>query len=418
MPRPLEIISLFLSYTNLEATALSLLFMLAILFYLLTFKFNDNRQLKTILAIGFVIRCVVAVLDQSLLLFPYGWDDYYSTALILKHNILHGYPLLENITESMHVWSYALFSSFFYIIFGDYQILMRLINAFLSVLAVERLYYISNELTGDHRVSRIAAAIMMFYPSFIVYGTLDMRDALLLFLSMDIILRLTRHINGKKIVWILFILELLITFALRNQNIVLFSGIILTYFIIVILRLANFRRKVLYLSAIGLALVLLFIFLDRVQFFDALLSYIKRDMRWRSSFGGSSYLTFIEYNTWADIFYWAPVRFIYFLFGPFPWMITNVFMIYAFLEVLFFLFCFFLSFTRHAYAVAGRKPKIYIFLLCYAFIGLLGNAIIDSNFGTAIRHRLNYIFIFFVLAAIVFAKSKINIHSILGGRNY
>ena len=404
MRPPLQIMTSLLSHANLEGTALSSLFFLAMLFYLMTAKFNEDRKLKMVFAIGFVVRCLIVVLDQSLLLFPYGWDDYYSTALILKSNILHGYPLLENITESMHVWSYALFSAFFYTIFGDHQILMRLINAFLSVLAAERLYHLSLELTDDHKISRIASTIMIFFPSFIVYGTLDMRDALLLFLSMDLLLRVIRFINDKKVIWTVFIIELLLTFFLRNQNIILFSGIFLTYLLILIVSKTNKARRLIYLSLITLVLAAVFIQLDRSNFFDLLLDYIKRDMRYRASFGGSSYLTHLDYTSWSDIFHWMPIRFVYFVFGPFPWMIGNIFMVYAFVEVLFFIFCCYLSLTRTARSTALQKPDVLYFLLCYAFIGLLGNAVIDSNFGTAIRHRLNYIFVFFILAAIPLAK--------------
>jgi len=313
---------------------------------------------------------------------------------------LNGYPLFENVDVSIHVYSYALFSSLFYIFFGDHQIIMRLINAFLSVLAAERCYYISRELIDDHKSAKFATIIMLFYPSFIVYSILDMRDSLFIFLSVDALLRVTKFLNSHSYNWFVLTVEIIVLYILRTQNIYLFPAILLTYILLNTFLKIGLKKKIIVLFSVLVFTIILILVATKLQFTDILLDYINRDMRYRASFGGSSYLPDVEYQNWYDILRMAPVRLIYFLFGPFPWMINNSFMLFAFLETIYFTFLLLMATQKYAVKAYYQNHKIYLILFSYGLVGLILNSIIDSNFGTAIRHKLNYIFVFFIFAAI------------------
>src|SRR5699024_11221515 len=54
------------------------------------------------------------------------------------------------------------------------------------------------------------------------------------------------------------------------------------------------------------------------------------------------------------------------------------------------------------------NKKALFFIITFCLLGLIANGIIDSNVGTTIRHKLQYIFVIFLLYSVV---SKIKLTS-------
>jgi hypothetical protein len=366
-----------------------------------------NLDIRMILLLGFLARALIAVIDHHVILFPYPWDDYYSTAMIIKKNIVLGYPWLHNINTTIHIVSYSLASSFVYFLFGDHQILMRIINSFLAVLAGARIFKISNLLFKNQRAAYYSLIIFIFYPSIIVYTVIDMRDSLILFITVDGLYRIVglffrSSAKNKN----LLVFEIFLLFFLRTQYIVLFSFILLLYIIIRLFTVGKYRLLAWSLSLL-IVLAAIYLLINAV-YFQNLLGYINRDMKGRT-LGGSFYLEGIEYRTWVDVVRWTPLRMLHFLFGPFPWRITNSFMLLGFLESSFLLLLVLGSIKSFQLVTDLQSKKAIVVLVLFAVVGLAGNALIDSNYGTAIRHKINYIYVFIILASSYFEKIRIKL---------
>ena len=58
---------------------------------------------------------------------------------------------------------------------------------------------------------------------------------------------------------------------------------------------------------------------------------------------------------------------------------------------------------------AKKEHHIWLQYLVFSFAlaGLLANAVVDSNFGTAVRHKLNYIILLFPFALMYLRKYRI-----------
>ncbi len=209
------------------------------------------------------------------------------------------------------------------------------------------------------------------------------------------------------------IVDIFLLLFLRTQYFYLLPAICITF--LLFLGILNFKsiKLILFLFT---AFVFGLFFVNMLIAYDidsSLLRYINNDMIFRASYGGSAYLTEIEYTSWIDILKLMPLRVLYFVFGPFPWMITNVFTGLAFLENLFFILLLIISFSKSFRNLWILKKKYFLFLLCYAIIGFIGNAIIDSNFGTAIRHKLCYIFVFFIFSSFELKNYNINYFKVI-----
>ena len=140
----------------------------------------------------------------------------------------------------------------------------------------------------------------------------------------------------------------------------------------------------------------MFTFLN-LEISNKFLSYSTREMEWRSS-GGSAYLQSMRYDSWIDILRYIPVRFIHFTFGPFIWEIKNIFHLFAFLEAILIIMFFYYTLKTFSKYKNKYNFNLQILLLLFGFFGLISNAIIDSNYGTAIRHRMIYVPIFIIFA--------------------
>ncbi|MCK5739979.1 hypothetical protein KAH55_12380 [bacterium] len=124
--------------------------------------------------------------------------------------------------------------------------------------------------------------------------------------------------------------------------------------------------------------------------------------------GGSAYLQNMIYSSWWDIIKFIPVRFIYFTFGPMPWDIRSAAMIPAMLEGWLIGFSCFFSYRYWKNNNSVPNHRIF-FLALFGVIGLAANAIVDANYGTAIRHRMVYVTPFLLFASCYLANIAINI---------
>lgn len=377
--------------------ALATILIIVMSAYLLNKGRSHEPRVGYLLLAGFLLRVMVAFADHFYDVLPYTWDDYSTTGLQIKTNFVNGYPIFNGIFESIHVKSYALVNAAMFVLFGDYEILVCILNCFVGTLVAERVYRISKELHGSGKAATIACGLAVFFPSFVLFSALNMRDALIFFLSVDALWRVMLLLERRKRTnYLVVVAEIVVLYTLRIQNVLLYATIC-TIFLLLRYYLESGRRltnAVLLITIVGL-LVLVF---ARGDFALKVLEYTNAELEWRAT-GGSAYLTNVTYNSWLDVIRWMPVRFLYFTFGPFPWEIRNAFMLLGFLESVIILYLWGLFLMSMIGRVREPAGNLSLLLLAFAVVGLAANSIIDSNYGTAIRHKMNYVFVLFIFAA-------------------
>jgi hypothetical protein len=388
--------SLMLLFVNIEMALSALLIIILLLWVLLI---DRNPSVKRIVAISFIIRVAIALFEHYGALTSYGWDDYFTIAIQIKKNIQNGYPLFANINESIHGISYGVVCAYVYCLFGEHQIIMQILNCFLGAILADRVFNICFRLTSDEQSSIIASFITAFFPSFMMFCALDMRDAIIFYLTAEMLFRISEIMagSGLKNVWML-LFEIIALYFLRTQYLILFTLIFLVYFFI----RSNFYKKlslrILVISILSTLVWLGYKELQEYGFFPVLFRSVNADMAWRAA-GGSAYLSGVSYETWWDVLRWTPIRLLHFAFGPFPWTINNLFMMLAGIESFILVLLTLAAFSKKARLLYYKNQQLYLFLLLFAVMGLFSSAVIDSNYGTAIRHKMNFVFIFFILAA-------------------
>ncbi|MBD3383433.1 hypothetical protein GF407_00780 [candidate division KSB1 bacterium] len=377
---------------------------LGIAIYIFYFKVQCTYTVRLILLSGFLSRVVLIMLDQSFHVLPYNWDDYFYNGVAIKENIINHYPLYNSIQASLQVKVFSLINALIYWIVGNYESIIRVFCAFWGILAVERLYRITQIIELKSRESNLSILIITFLPSFIIFSSLNMRDALIIFLSFDLLYRVVYmqryNLNFK---FIILFFDIVAIYFLRKLNIVLYLLIFAIYILIQFVR--RTKHKFWSIALILVTITGLFIYFQDSSVLNFFLSYSNREVQWRSA-GGAVYLPNTVYHSYLDIILWLPVRFFYFTFGPMPWQIDNAFMLMAFLESAFILF-FLYGMKNSISGLFRENGNIILFIFIFCLISLMANAVIDSNYGTAIRHKLNYILPLIPLASPYWKKIKV-----------
>lgn len=370
-------------------------------FCILVNRINLSSRFVSILFIAFALRVIFILLDETFHVYPYSPDSahYNQIAIQLLRNYNQELPIYYNILESPAVKHYGLVIAFFYNLLEQNQIIMKILNAFIAIISAVKVHSICRKIYANKNIAFRAGILTAFYPSLILFSCLNLRDSIILYLSYEMIFQFILTIQKRYNFhhFIKLILIYLVIGFLRPQNFFLFSVIFVLYFLIASIK-GNYNRrlKIFYLFSL-VTVVFIFVFLQTELVLDFLTYPIHYQPK--RTTGGSAYLVGFSYNNFWDLILYSPLRFLYFTFGPFIWDVQNSFMLIAFFESLIIMALFYFSikyFITHKNALVQNTQ---IFLLLFGLLGLLANSLVDSNYGTAIRHRMIYIIPFIIFAS-------------------
>jgi hypothetical protein len=135
------------------------------------------------------------------------------------------------------------------------------------------------------------------------------------------------------------------------------------------------------------------------------------ELAYRAS-GGAVYLDGMQYSSWFDFILVAPTRALYFQFAPFPLHVEQVFHLLTFTmtPVVIVLF---VSAARSLYNVEYNETVAMLLVVVY-LAGVSGYGLINSNFGTNVRHRIVFDFLLVVIAAPVVKRWELRVCQWLG----
>ena len=148
--------------------------------------------------VGFFYFILEYFVGIPFLTFKDDYTYYLSCAKIAEQWSLSGIDLVNNVMFSTGFYSgYPYFSAFCtYIFNGDPIIMPRIGNAFFSALTVILAYKLTR-LYSAEKESRLVAVIFMFSPLFITFSSLQLKDTILLFLSLVVIYSLSKTLLNK-----------------------------------------------------------------------------------------------------------------------------------------------------------------------------------------------------------------------------
>ncbi|HPG41018.1 MAG TPA: hypothetical protein PLP19_17160 [bacterium] len=389
-------------------------FEIYVIFFIVIFTIyrSYDKEFKLVIFISACFRFILIVVDESVMpILPEQTDSilYDTAASQILDNCANHLSLFYRVESVTNIRSYGFIISLLYNVFGEYFIIPRIANALLGILVAILVYKICFKLFNDRKAAFISMNLVLFWPSILVFNSYALRDTLISLLTFLMLHKLVLISLKEKIIKSIFyiILILIIMFFFRSQNVFLYFGIF-TLFTIIILFRANIKVANKIFLLLFMSIILLFIFYKLSPLIIEVATYPFRAHPGRVE-GGSAYLQNMVYNNYLDIFLYLPIRFFYFTFGPFLWNFKTMFQLLSAIEGIFIFICFILFIKHFFKSHQKRLSNIEVFLFIFCMTGLFANAMIDSNFGTAIRHRIDYIIIFFIFTGIYLKNFKIKI---------
>ncbi len=364
-------------------------------------RFKMNPTLAAILATSFTVRFIAALFQELYQLAPYAWDEtlFMNMGIKVKH-FFDGTRASLPFETLTGVPAYGFIIGVLFYLFDIHPFLPRLLSVVLGTGVVYWVWMIGREVKLKESYLTLVCLIAGFTPSYVLYSTLIMRDMLIWMLTLVMVFFWVQAVDRLSIRRLtLGMIPALVLVPLRPQYAPLFVvavGFISylfakrTDFQLKNIRLPGFQYGIFFFS---FSLLLIFgglLVLSEISRWDnaTVMEYLISQQGWRAQ-GGSVYLADLTYGSLTDVIAFLPLKVVHFLFGPFIWNSGSLQILGSAVESLIGWITVFWIFWYFGNRKGDRTGwNGVLFLLVFAGINLITAAVIDSNYGTAMRHRM------------------------------
>ena len=364
---------------------------LGIGFVITVFVAMRYRLFAAALLVAFALRAGLAFIDAYVYVLPGHADSlrYDHFAFYWARNGVLG--TFEYITTGANLYTWLL--SFFYAVFDRSTLMMQGVNVLFGALIVVNVGQLTLLLGGKEKHARQAAWLCAVFPGLVLYSAVLLREVAVAYpLSLGAVY-LTRWYQERRAKDMLFaVAAFLASMAFHSGSVavLLAAGVWLLGSWVRSLFSQGFRnlgRNSIALVAGALAIAFVFSSGFGMQKFKNVESgEIDRLSESQTYFakGRAAYLQDLHPESRTDVVIQAPLRLVYFLFAPFPWMLSTGSDVIGVMDSAFFFFLFFRIWRRRKEFMA--RPDRVLLLAVFAAMALTF-AIGVSNYGTALRHR-------------------------------
>ncbi|OPY60027.1 MAG: hypothetical protein A4E56_02954 [Pelotomaculum sp. PtaU1.Bin065] len=305
----------------------------------------------------------------------------------------------ESIVINKANYGYLYWNGLFYFLAGFKPDLLRVLNSIAAIGTGLCLYFISLKLSGA-RAARISFVLAAFFPSAILWSSLNLKDSLIIFLITLIVKQNLELMERFKIGKVLFMCLLLMALvSLRFYVGILLAICISVSYIFTATKFLWWQRFAYTLAIFliaGLALQQMgYGFLGTDYILSQSIETIGEQHQ-KGAYGEAAFAGEVAFNSYADALKYLPVGIFYFLFAPLPWQSVGQIRIIAVPEMIF-LYISYYYFIRGAKQLwRHQRGACLFFLLVIVFFGFI-YSLGSSNMGGLYRVRLQVIMIAFIL---------------------
>jgi hypothetical protein len=317
-----------------------------------------------------------------------------------------GQPFAYKWAGSTQVGYFALVGSM-YAAFGEYPVLPILLNCVVGGLCAYPAYLLTSRLAG-RRAGRVAAFLVTFFPSLVLWSALLVRDALVLFLLLWIVCIAQSLLARFRLRTALRLVVCLLLLATLRSYLLAVMGAAL----VVALLAASVRRpgRALATALVCGAAVVLVVKssgLGTDYLGDASLRSLALQRQYNAMTGdGAIALEGHDLSTPLGALSYLPMGLAYFLLSPFPWQLAGR-QVYAVPEMLLWYSCIPLVVVGAAYALRRRRRQALAPFVAGLLITVL-YSLVEGNVGIIFRHRAQALVLLLPFAAAGWVRRRAN----------
>jgi hypothetical protein len=296
-----------------------------------------------------------------------------------------------------------------YLVAGVYELIgtnpfaIQLINASVGSATAIVVYYATEALFSNVRVSRAAAILVAFFPSLILWSSQALKDALIILalaLSILATLRLMEKITIRYVV--ILTLSLMALLSLRFYIFYMMAAAVAGSFIMGMKSLSAqaFLHRFIAVGAIGLA----FTWFGVLQYAETQFSRYAnletiQQSRVDQASAGSGFGKDVDVGTAEGALTAIPMGVVYLLFAPFPWQFTTLRQSITLPEMIIWWLSFPLLVLGLWYSVKHRLREVSPIVIFTTML-TLAYSLFQGNVGTAYRQRSQLLVFYFIFVAV------------------
>jgi 4-amino-4-deoxy-L-arabinose transferase-like glycosyltransferase len=371
---------------------------------------EERRFLLRLFLIALLVRIVLAtVIKIGDMEAFFGGDahtyDIFGKSLLQSWSgdIYHGARYAGFIKSGAGAWGMLYVVAGVYALIGENLYAVQLINASVGASTAVVVYYVAQTLFSNVRVSRLAALLVAFFPSLILWSSQALKDGLIILaLALAILatLRLMEKITPKYV--LVLTACLLGLLSLRFYIFYMMVAAVFGSFIIGMKQMnaQSFMQRFAAVALMGLAFtwfgVLRYASTQFTRYADLKTIQMSRTDQANA---GSGFGQDVDVSTTEGALTAIPIGLIYLLFAPFPWDMATVRQSITLPEMLIWWTAFPLLVLGLWYALKHRLRQVSPIVIFTTML-TLAYSVFQGNVGTAYRQRSQLLVFYFIFVAV------------------
>ena len=297
-----------------------------------------------------------------------------------------------------------------YVVAGVYEVLgsnmyaIQLINASIGASTAIVVFYVSKALFDNTRVAKLAALLVAFFPSLILWSSQALKDALII-LALALCILATMQLMEKITVKYILVLGVCLAalLSLRFYIFYMMAAAVGGSFIIGMKSAdaRNFLQRFVAIGVIGMAFtwfgVIRFAAVQFEKYGNLQMVQMSRIDQARNA--GSGFGKDVDVQTTEGALTVIPMGLLYLLFAPFPWQLASLRQSIALPEMLIWWAVFPLLVLGWWFALKHRLRQVAPIVLFTTML-TLAYAVFQGNVGTAYRQRSQLLVFYFIFVAV------------------
>jgi 4-amino-4-deoxy-L-arabinose transferase-like glycosyltransferase len=290
-----------------------------------------------------------------------------------------------------------------YEIIGQNMLAIQLLNASIGASTGVVVYYVAQALFGNTRVSKLAALLVAFFPSLILWSSQALKDGLIILCLALSILATLRLMEKIKVGWVLVLIGALMgLFSLRFYIFYMMCAAVSGSFFLgsKAFSAQGFLQRFIAVGAIGLAFTWFGVLQGASVQFERYASLkTVQTSREDMAAAGSGFMKDVDVQTTEGALTVIPVGLLYLMFAPFPWDFATLRQTITLPEMVVWWMVFPLLVLGSWYSIKHRLRQVSPIIIFTTML-TLAYSLFQGNVGTAYRQRSQLLVFYFIFVAV------------------
>jgi hypothetical protein len=371
---------------------------------------GDRRYLLQLFVAGLLVRMIVGSIIFSFELQGFFGGDALTYDILGWDVLLYLRGVADlAVTDDTVVWGMPYLVAVIYAVVGRNVLAVQFFNAICGAAAAVVVYACAQHIFQNARVARVAALLVAFYPSLILWSSQALKDGpivLLLAVAIMATLKLGERLSVKY--GLVLAVALLGLLSLRFYIFYMVAAAITGAFVIGMKRVTaqTFGRQFVVMAALGLTLTYVGVLRTASAQLGAYgnletMQRSRQDLATAQSAFGQD----VDVSTTSGALSVIPLGMIYLLFAPFPWQMANLRQSITLPEMLLWWGSFPLLVLGGWFTLKYRLRQALPIILFTTML-TLAYSIFQGNVGTAYRQRSQLLIFYFIFVAVGFVLLK------------